>query len=316
MPYTYLIVCVPTGEFYYGVRYAVNCDPSELWVSYFTSSKEVARRIEDYGKQEFKVEVRRHFDDAFHARQWEDNVLRRMKAVERSDCLNQSFGMVFIGRASNKGKVMVRMISTGKYRYIPETIAEQMVIDGHAERVGPPKSTDTRLAISRSHKGKIKSQEHISKIASAQRGKTRGTLEEQFGETRATEIKHLRNQKLKGRPSPHKGKSYNEIYGSARADILKNTRSEQLKKSNPGRLMKGRSYEEMYGSKESDRLKSLKCGAPIKEYELLHDQTIIAKGSRLDIDLFLSTQFSFPKKNGIYQKERLHSLDLLVRRSS
>lgn len=39
--YTYLIKCIPTGEYYYGVRYSVNSNPDELQKTYFTSSKVV-----------------------------------------------------------------------------------------------------------------------------------------------------------------------------------------------------------------------------------------------------------------------------------
>jgi len=39
IPYTYKLIFKPTGQYYYGVRYAKGCQPSDLWDKYFTSSK-------------------------------------------------------------------------------------------------------------------------------------------------------------------------------------------------------------------------------------------------------------------------------------
>ena len=56
MAYTYLVVCKPTGEWYYGVRYAGDDD---LWIKYFTSSKHVKALISKYGKDSFHCEIRK-----------------------------------------------------------------------------------------------------------------------------------------------------------------------------------------------------------------------------------------------------------------
>lgn len=77
-PYTYLIKC-PDGRVYYGVRYARNCDPSDLWVTYFTSSNRIRQLVEQYGRDSFETEIRRTFKDAETARDWETRVLERMK---------------------------------------------------------------------------------------------------------------------------------------------------------------------------------------------------------------------------------------------
>lgn len=90
--YTYLIVCRPTNQWYYGVRHAQDAHPDELWKTYFTSSKHVQRLIEEHGESAFTYEVRKTFDSRDSALQWEKNVLIRMKAVSRSDCINRSTG--------------------------------------------------------------------------------------------------------------------------------------------------------------------------------------------------------------------------------
>jgi len=45
IPYTYLIGWTSTNKYYYGVRFAKNCNPSELFITYFTSSKHVKNYI-------------------------------------------------------------------------------------------------------------------------------------------------------------------------------------------------------------------------------------------------------------------------------
>ena len=90
IPYTYIIKCVPEGIYYYGVRYAKNCSPSDLWVTYFTSSKYVKNLIDKYGKECFIFEIRKIFNDELSARSWESTVLRRMNVVTRSDFINKT----------------------------------------------------------------------------------------------------------------------------------------------------------------------------------------------------------------------------------
>ena len=88
VPYTYLIKHVPTNMYYYGCRFAKNCDPSELWIKYKTSSKAVKLLIEQYGENSFQFEIRKTFDDANAARSWENRVLKRMNVINRNDFIN------------------------------------------------------------------------------------------------------------------------------------------------------------------------------------------------------------------------------------
>ena len=80
-PYTYLIGWSQHDRWYYGVRYAKGCHPSELWTNYFTSSKYVKMYRDMYGEPDV-IEVRRTFSDTMKAMEWENRVLRRMKVVE------------------------------------------------------------------------------------------------------------------------------------------------------------------------------------------------------------------------------------------
>jgi hypothetical protein len=76
IPFTYLIKCIPTNQFYYGVKYSKNCQPSDLWTSYFTSSKYVRSLIGKYGKDAFEFQIRKTFKSQKKAKIWESKVLQ------------------------------------------------------------------------------------------------------------------------------------------------------------------------------------------------------------------------------------------------
>lgn len=91
-PFTYYLCWTSLDLHYYGVRYAIDCDPSELWTKYFTSSSYVKRLRKNYGDPDI-IEVRRIFATAIEAQHWETTVLRRIKALDKINwlnCANQS----------------------------------------------------------------------------------------------------------------------------------------------------------------------------------------------------------------------------------
>jgi hypothetical protein len=87
-PFTYLIGWSSNNTYYYGVRYAKTAHPSELWTVYKTSSPIVKKYVEEFGDPDI-LEVRKTFDNAESARDWETKVLCRINAAGRSDFLNQ-----------------------------------------------------------------------------------------------------------------------------------------------------------------------------------------------------------------------------------
>lgn len=88
-PYTYLIGWSKLNRWYYGVRFAKNCNPTDLWVTYFTSSKHVkAFRIE-HGEPDV-IEIRRVFTNAEQAGNWERKVLLRINAAYAEKWINKS----------------------------------------------------------------------------------------------------------------------------------------------------------------------------------------------------------------------------------
>ena len=62
IPYTYLLKWSSTGAKYYGVRYSKNCNPSDLWVKYFTSSSIVADYVLEHGDPDV-IQIRKTFSD-------------------------------------------------------------------------------------------------------------------------------------------------------------------------------------------------------------------------------------------------------------
>lgn len=92
IPYCYLIGWSNQNIWYYGVRFAKNCTPDDLWVSYFTSSKYVKKFRKQYGEPDV-VTVRRTFIDenkTHKARLWEEKVLKRTNAVYDKKWLNRA----------------------------------------------------------------------------------------------------------------------------------------------------------------------------------------------------------------------------------
>jgi hypothetical protein len=87
MYYTYLIGWKDLNKWYYGVRYSKSCNPSELFVTYFTSSKKVKIFFEKNGYPDI-IQIRKTFDCVIKAQIWEHKVLKRMKVIESDEWLN------------------------------------------------------------------------------------------------------------------------------------------------------------------------------------------------------------------------------------
>ena len=119
IPYTYLLKHIPSNTYYYGVRFAKDCNPNEFWVTYKTSSKYVKQLIEKYGETSFKYEIRKTFINADLARKWETKVLKRIKAVERIDFINKTDNISIDANSASlgmKGKFKENHPAYGKKR--------------------------------------------------------------------------------------------------------------------------------------------------------------------------------------------------------
>ena len=89
MAYTYLIGWSNENIWYYGVRFAENAKPEDLWIKYFTSSKKVKNKRKELGEPDV-IQIRKLFEDTTKARQWESKVIRRIRAISKKNWLNQT----------------------------------------------------------------------------------------------------------------------------------------------------------------------------------------------------------------------------------
>lgn len=89
MPYTYLIGWTDIDKYYYGVRFAPGCVPSDLFTTYFTSSKRVHKLHEQVGRPDV-IEVRRTFVSSTKAINWERKVLQRLDIGDGHRWLNRN----------------------------------------------------------------------------------------------------------------------------------------------------------------------------------------------------------------------------------
>ena len=104
MAYTYLIGWTNLDLYYYGVRYAKGCDPSDLWTSYFTSSKKVKYIRNTHGEPNI-IKIRRLFINRRKALIWEQKVLRRLDVLHNDRFLNANIGGTYLWNGVPKGTV-------------------------------------------------------------------------------------------------------------------------------------------------------------------------------------------------------------------
>lgn len=90
-PYTYLIGWSSLNKYYYGRRTTKKCNPSELWIKYFTSSKIVKRFRIDHGEPDI-IQIRQTFCNPKDCSEWECKVLERINAQHNQKFLNQKNG--------------------------------------------------------------------------------------------------------------------------------------------------------------------------------------------------------------------------------
>ena len=155
-PYTYLIGWSAHNKWYYGVRFADysendTANPSELWVTYFTSSRHVKEFREKNGDPDI-IEIRKIFPSKESARLWEHKVLRRMKVSFREEFLNKSDA---ISIPSKKG--------------IPKPF-------GFAEKIsnlhrGRKRSAETRRKLSEIAKKRVQTEEANRKRSESLKGR-------------------------------------------------------------------------------------------------------------------------------------------------
>jgi len=172
-PFTYLIGWSKHNVFYYGVRYARGCQPSDLWSIYFTSSSPVKRFRQTHGDPDI-ISIRRTFNTSEAARDWELRVLKRLQVVVREDFLNQHDSPTPSTRGLKLGPrpadVIERISATSKGRVNRHTDESRRKISESLS--GRTFSDSHKAALSRSLVGKTKGQiDRISYVVVSPEGK-------------------------------------------------------------------------------------------------------------------------------------------------
>ena len=156
IPFTYLIHCIVTDQYYYGSRYGRGCHPSSLWTSYYTSSKVVKQLILEHGKDAFTVSVRKTFKTPEEARKWESKFLNKVKAAQSDKWLNQhNADEKFYGR--------------GHHGNIGKTLSEshrKNIGDAQRGQKRKPLAHDTKQKIAKARMGTSHSKETKEKMKS------------------------------------------------------------------------------------------------------------------------------------------------------
>ena len=138
-PYTYVVAHLPTGKRYYGSRYSRRCDPSDLWVSYFTSSRRIRQMVKEEGKGAFVASVRRIFPSIETCLRWETFVLRRLGVPKNDRWFNKSIG----GKRFYSSLARERNPNYGKHWTIPQEVRDKIggslknrkLSDTHRQRI-------------------------------------------------------------------------------------------------------------------------------------------------------------------------------------
>jgi hypothetical protein len=89
MAYTYLIGWTQYNKWYYGLRYAKGCKTTDLWSTYFTSSKYVKQFRKQFGEPDV-IQIRKTFQSKESAILWENKVLTKLKVIKSHKWLNQT----------------------------------------------------------------------------------------------------------------------------------------------------------------------------------------------------------------------------------
>lgn len=203
-PFTYLIGWPEHNLFYYGVKYAKGCKPSDLWTTYFTSSKYVHEKRKEHGEPTL-VEIRKVFNNELEARNWETRVLTRIDAQHHPKFLNRT---------------NIRGFPTEKTREHIEKIAAKLrgrkLSPEHKEKFSKSKlgkhwklSEEVKRKMSESAKGKVKSEEHRKNLSKSALENPR---------IQSPEERQSRKEKLTGKPkSPDHVAKVIEAKAKARA---------------------------------------------------------------------------------------------------
>lgn len=180
-PFTYLLKFKPTGQLYYGVRFAKKCNPSELWTTYFTSSRVIKNLIAKYGRNAFDIEIRKTFETKDQAVLWESRVLKKIDAATNSGWLNKSNGDSKFRACGEFTELHKQKISNAlSGRVLPDAVKQKLKgRKSPKAMLGKKHSEETKQKMSKSAigrigywDGKIRSDDTKQKMSEAKLGRS------------------------------------------------------------------------------------------------------------------------------------------------
>lgn len=127
MAYTYLIGWSKLDKWYYGVRYAKTAHPSDLWTTYFTSSKTVKKFREEHGEPDI-ITIRKIFSDVKKVQLWEHKVLKRTRAVYKKKWLNKTDNRSIDPSTHHGWSVESRLKTSRSHTGLPKSAATRAKI--------------------------------------------------------------------------------------------------------------------------------------------------------------------------------------------
>lgn len=144
IPYVYLIRWTNQDVSYIGVRHAANCHPSDLWKTYFTSSKYVTEFRQLHGEPDH-IEILKEFIDPNEAIEYEAQKLKEFDVLNNDNWLNRCIHGKYFGVIAPRSEETRKRIS-------------------ESWKTRPPVSAETRLKMSIARKGKKHSEETKAKM--------------------------------------------------------------------------------------------------------------------------------------------------------
>jgi len=165
-PFTYHIAWTKQDLHYYGVRYADQCNPTDLWTTYFTSSKVVQQLREDLGEPD-TVEVRRIFQDSDAAIDWENKVLRRLNVMESDTWVNRNINIAPRWHESHRQSHLESVRGRKYTDQGKQKLAESRKLnwsDDKQQKMISARTEESRRRIAEFQRGRTRSAEHKAKI--------------------------------------------------------------------------------------------------------------------------------------------------------
>jgi hypothetical protein len=175
IPYTYFLYW-DDGTKYYGVRYSRTCHPSDLLVTYFTSSKHVKAKIQESGMPHSRVH-KIFPGDREAAILYENRVLRILKCPERRDYLNQTYNRAipaeYNGSEYKRGKTYEEIYGVEKAARL-----RAMRVESNRARQRVKWCDEARLKMSTCQRGSLNNKAKTIKLTFNNTSTSFGTIKE------------------------------------------------------------------------------------------------------------------------------------------